>query len=53
MRVKVMKNKLSGRKEAMTSRERVIKAVNHEPVDRMPIDLGSTYDNTAYEESFY
>ncbi len=26
----------------MTSRERVIKAVNHEPVDRVPIDLGMT-----------
>lgn len=30
--------------EAMTSRERVMKAVNHEPVDRVPIDLGG---NTA------
>lgn len=29
------------RKETMTSRERVVRAVNHEPVDRMPIDLGS------------
>ncbi len=26
--------------ETMTSRERVIKTLNHEPVDRMPIDLG-------------
>ena len=25
----------------MTSRERVIRAMNHEPVDRVPIDLGS------------
>lgn len=25
----------------MTSRERVIRAINHEPVDRVPIDLGS------------
>lgn len=28
--------------ETMTSRERVIKAINHEPVDRMPIDLGGS-----------
>jgi uroporphyrinogen decarboxylase len=27
--------------ETMTSRERVIKTLNHEPVDRIPIDLGS------------
>ena len=25
----------------MTSRERVVRAINHEPVDRVPIDLGS------------
>ena len=25
----------------MTSRERVLRAINHEPVDRVPIDLGS------------
>ena len=29
------------RQETMTSRERVIRAINHEPVDRAPIDLGS------------
>ncbi|MEI8243670.1 MAG: uroporphyrinogen decarboxylase family protein [bacterium] len=29
------------RQETMTSRERVIRALNHEPVDRVPIDLGS------------
>lgn len=29
------------RRETMTSRERVIRAINHEPVDRAPIDLGS------------
>ena len=29
--------------ETMTSRERVRCALNHEPVDRMPIDLGSHY----------
>lgn len=31
------------RKETMTSRERVLKTINHEPVDRMPIDLGMHY----------
>jgi len=29
------------KKETMTSRERVIHAINREPVDRVPIDLGS------------
>ena len=29
------------KQETMTSRERVIRAINHEPVDRVPIDLGS------------
>jgi uroporphyrinogen decarboxylase len=29
------------RQETMTSRERVIRAMNHKPVDRVPIDLGS------------
>jgi uroporphyrinogen decarboxylase len=28
--------------ETMTSRQRVLGAINHEPVDRMPIDLGGT-----------
>ena len=27
----------------MTSRERVLRTINHQPVDRMPIDLGSHY----------
>ena len=31
------------KKETMTSRQRVIKTTNHEPVDRMPIDLGFHY----------
>jgi len=30
-------------KETMTSRERVVRTLNHEPVDRMPIDLGSHF----------
>jgi uroporphyrinogen decarboxylase len=29
------------KRETMTSRERVIRAINREPVDRIPIDLGS------------
>lgn len=29
------------KKETMTSRERVIRAINRQPVDRFPIDLGS------------
>jgi uroporphyrinogen decarboxylase len=28
------------KKETMTSRERVLSAINHKPVDRVPIDLG-------------
>ena len=31
------------KKETMTSRERVLKAINHQPVDRVPIDLGMHY----------
>lgn len=31
------------RRECLTSRERVKRAVNHEPVDRTPIDLGMHY----------
>ena len=36
-------NKISSleKKETMTSRERVKRAVNRQPVDRMPIDLGA------------
>jgi uroporphyrinogen decarboxylase len=29
------------KKETMTSRERVLAAINHRPVDRVPIDMGS------------
>ena len=29
------------KRETMTSRERVVSAINHKPVDRFPIDLGS------------
>lgn len=31
------------KKETMKSRERVLKAIKHEPVDRVPIDLGMHY----------
>lgn len=31
------------KQETMTSRERVLRAINHQPVDRMPIDLGMHY----------
>ena len=31
------------KEETLTSRERVIRAINHQPVDRMPIDLGFHY----------
>ena len=34
--------------ETMTSRERVIRAINHQPVDRVPIDLGSHMSTGAY-----
>lgn len=32
----------------MTSRERVIHAINHRPVDRAPVDLGGTYASGAH-----
>jgi uroporphyrinogen decarboxylase len=41
------------RKETMTSRERVLKALNHEEPDRVPIDLGgfqSGIHKRAYED---
>lgn len=31
---------MSAAKETMTSRQRVIRAIEHKEVDRMPIDLG-------------
>lgn len=33
----------NSKKETLTSRERVIRTINHQPVDRMPIDLGFHY----------
>lgn len=38
--------------ETMTSRERVLKAIRHEPVDRMPIDLGA-YEATGISAFAY
>jgi uroporphyrinogen decarboxylase len=32
--------------EPMTSRQRVLAALNHQPVDRVPIDLGGTQNST-------
>lgn len=44
-------------KETMTSRDRVLGAINHLPVDRVPVDLGSHMSTGilmfAYAESFY
>ena len=34
------KEQTSQKWETMTSRQRVMNAINHRPVDRMPIDLG-------------
>jgi uroporphyrinogen-III decarboxylase len=34
-------------KAVMTSRERVLKALNYEPVDRVPVDLGGTVTSGA------
>ncbi len=36
----------------MTSRERVIKTLNHEEPDRVPIDLGGTLCTTIHEEPY-
>ncbi len=37
----------SDNKAVMTSRERVLKALNYEPVDRVPVDLGGTVTSGA------
>jgi uroporphyrinogen decarboxylase len=36
----------------MTSKERVLKAINHEQPDRVPIDLGSTTDSSIVKECY-
>ena len=35
-----MKGFVVSGKETLISRERVVRAINHQPIDRMPIDLG-------------
>jgi uroporphyrinogen-III decarboxylase len=34
--------------ETMTSRERISRALNYEPVDRVPVDMGGTYCSGAH-----
>ncbi len=36
----------------MTSRERVIKAINHEEADRIPIDLGGSHCSTIHYDAY-
>ncbi len=36
-------DELKEKRETMKSRERVLRTINHQPVDRMPIDLGFHY----------
>lgn len=37
----------------MTSRERVLKAINHEPTDRIPIDFGGMHNLTTMHKDAY
>ena len=37
----------------MTSRERIIKTLNHEPVDRLPVDLGGMHCSGAHVSVVY
>ena len=39
--------------EKMTSRERIIKTLNHEPVDRLPVDLGGMHCSGAHVSVVY
>lgn len=39
--------------ETMTSRERVLKAINHEPTDRIPIDFGGMHNLTTMHKDAY
>jgi len=36
----------------MTNRERILKAINHEEPDRVPIDLGSTINSSIVKEAY-
>ncbi|MDO8943643.1 MAG: hypothetical protein Q7U75_10695, partial [Desulfobacterales bacterium] len=38
--------------ETLTSRERILKALNHEEPDRVPIDLGGTHDSSIVVEGY-
>ncbi len=39
--------------ETMTSRERVMKALNHQPTDRIPIDIGGMHNLTTMHRDTY
>ena len=39
--------------EKMTSRERVLRAINHEPTDRIPIDFGGMHNLTTMHRDAY
>lgn len=41
------------KKETMTSRQRVLKAISHQPVDRMPIDLGMHFSTGISAFAYY
>lgn len=41
------------KKETLTSRERVIRAIEHKPVDRMPIDLGAHFSTGISIFAYY
>ena len=36
----------------MISKERVLRAVNHEETDRVPIDIGGSLDTTLNEQTY-
>jgi len=38
--------------ETLTSRERILRALNHEEPDRVPMDLGSTHDSSIVVEGY-
>lgn len=38
--------------ETLTSRERILKALNHEEADRVPMDLGGTHDSAIVVEGY-
>jgi uroporphyrinogen decarboxylase len=38
--------------ETLTSRERVLKALNHEESDQVPMDLGGTHDSSIVVEGY-